>query len=116
MSGQWIPGFWSASTESKGKGKGIVNKGKGKGKGKGGESDHWRTEEDWPCKEIGCGLNVLNFARRSHCMGCGCKRRTPAELQRARNNAKKVVVAEADADGFTQTRKQRRNASAEKRR
>ena len=107
MSGQWIPGFWSA--ESKGKGKGGVSKGKGKGKGKSAEA------EDWICKEVGCKLDRQNFSWRTHCMGCGCVRRTAAQLQQARNGAKKQLASETvEVDGFAMTRQQRRKALRKK--
>ena len=71
MSGQWIPGFWSAESKGKGASKGTgKNMGKGKSIGKGRSVE--MKDGDWVCHEVGCALEAFNFAWRTSCMGCGC--------------------------------------------
>ena len=105
MKGGWVT-IWQAP---KGNGKGST-KGKGKngmqGKGAG------DVEGDWICKEVGCTMVQCNFSWRTHCFGCGCKHRSAAELQRARNAHVAGAKEDVGADGFEvpkkQTKKQKR--------
>ena len=99
MRGQWI---WDGNS-NKGKGMG---KGQSKGGGKGGKQ---QADGDWICKEVGCTLAAINFAWRTHCMGCGCKHRSTAEIQRAKDRHVAEAAGE-DKDGFVvqKNKKQRR--------